>query len=494
VHLDPAQCYRALSSHDPRFDGRLFVGVTSTGIYCRPVCRARRPRAERCRFFATAARAEAEGFRPCLRCRPELAPGNAAVDAGERLAGAAASLIEDGVLDRDGVDRAAGRLGVTARHLRRVFEAEFGVTPIAFAQTQRLLLAKRLLADTTMPVTEVALASGFTSLRRFNALVRTRYGLTPTAMRASGAARTADGSVTCALRVLLPYNWAAIRDFLGVRAVEGVEDVRDRAFRRVVRLPVGTGFAAGVVEVAPSARAGVLEVRIGPGLLGVVPAVLGRVKHVFDVACRPADVRRALGPLGAELDGLRVPGAFDGFELAVRAVLGQQVTVRGARTLAGRLVAAHGVRVAAASGGLSHAFPDAAATAALSAQAVAAIGVPLARARTIVALARAVVDGRLLLEPGAPVVPAMRALLEIPGVGEWTAEYVAMRALGWPDAFPAGDLGVQRALGVTTARAARQRAEAWRPWRAYAVMHLWRGLAVRERGQAPRGPSSARQR
>jgi AraC family transcriptional regulator of adaptative response / DNA-3-methyladenine glycosylase II len=473
VRLDPTQCYRALSSHDRRFDGRFFVGVTSTGIYCRPVCRARRARPDRCRFFATAARAEADGFRPCLRCRPELAPGNAAIDAGERLAAAAASLVEDGLLDRQGVDAVAARLGITARHLRRVFEAESGVSPIAFAQTQRLLLAKRLLADTALPVTEVALASGFTSLRRFNALVRTRYGMTPLALRSAGRGARGDGAIDCTLRVMPPYDWAAITTFLATRAVQGLEEVRGGTVRRVLRLARAAGSAAGVVEVGPAPKAGLLRVRVGPTLLGVVPAVLARVKRVFDVTCRPQEIRRILGGLGDGAPGLRVPGAFDGFELAVRAVLGQQVSVRAARMLTSRLVAAWGEPLEVPSGALTHAFPDAERVRRLRPHDVSGIGVPLARARTIIGIAQRVAEGRLVLEPGVPITATIGELRAIPGVGEWTAEYIAMRALGWPDAFPAGDLGVQRALGVSSAREARARAEAWRPWRAYAVMHLW---------------------
>jgi AraC family transcriptional regulator of adaptative response / DNA-3-methyladenine glycosylase II len=492
VRLDPTQCYRALASRDPRFDGRVFVGVTSTGVYCRPVCRARTPRPDRCRFFATAARAEAHGFRPCLRCRPELAPGNAMVDATERLAAQAASLVEDGVLDRQGVETVAARLGITPRHLRRVFQAEFGVSPIAFAQTQRLLLAKHLLADTALPVTEVALASGFASVRRFNALVRARYGLAPSALRGA-VARAGGEGIDCTLRVVPPYDWAAMSAFLAARTVEGLEEVRDGTVCRVLRLPRGSAWATGVVEIRPDLRAALLRVRVGPGLLGVVPAALARVKHVFDVACRPREVRNALGGLSGRVSGLRVPGAFDGFELAVRAVLGQQVSVRAARTLAARLVAAWGTPVETASPGLTHAFPDAVRLSRLRPHDVAGIGIPLARARTIVGLAERVVDGRLVLEPGVPVAATLGELRAVPGIGEWTAEYIAMRALGWPDAFPAGDLGVQRALGVASAREARARAEAWRPWRAYAVMHLWRRAASGTAGHDPGASSTTHQ-
>lgn len=478
--LDAPGCYRALQARDARFDGRFFVGVSSTGIYCRPVCGVRLPRRENCSFFPSAAAAEADGFRPCLRCRPELAPGFAAIDAPAAIARRAASLIEDGLLNDGGLQDLARRVGVTDRHLRRVFATHFGVSPVQYAQTQRLLLAKRLLTDTALPVTEVAMASGFASLRRFNALFRERYRLAPGRLRAQASQDgAADGErLEPELRFELAYRpplaWDALLGFLAVRAVAGVEAVDARGYRRVVSLHSGGRQAQGWVEVRHRAARRTLEVRLSSGLQRVVPQVLARIKRVFDLDGRPDEVADALGPLAADAPGLRVPGAFDGFELAVRAILGQQVSVRAAHTVAGRIAARFGTPVATGVAGLDLAFPSPQALAGVGADELAGLGIVGQRARAIVALARAVRDGRVALEPGGDVDREIAQLQALPGIGDWTAQYVAMRALGWPDAFPAGDLVVMKALGAASPAAARDAAQAWRPWRAYAVMHLWR--------------------
>jgi len=472
--IDPASCYRALSTHDARFDGRFFVGVSSTRIYCRPVCRVRTPRADRCRYFPSAAAAEVAGFRPCLRCRPELAPGYASVDAAERLAQAAVELIDGGILDDGGLEALAARLGVTSRHVRRLFERAFGVTPVEYAQTHRLLLAKRLLTDTALPVTEVALASGFRSVRRFNALWKERYRMAPTRVRRIAPATGASTAMRFELAYRPPYDFAAMLDFLGARAVDGLERVDERAYRRTLAIPHRGAQHAGWIGVSMAARRPVLVLDVAPSLARVVPQVLARVRHAFDLGCHPADVAAALGALAAAAPGLRVPGTVDGFEIAVRAIVGQQVSVRAARTLLGRIVAHVGTVVADAPAGLTHAFPAAADVAALPPAVLSALGVLPARAATIVAVAGAVARGELDLAPGASVERAREVLAAIRGVGPWTIEYITMRALGWPDAFPAGDLVLQRALGETTAAAARERSAPWRPWRAYAAMHLWR--------------------
>lgn len=472
--LDTERCYRALATHDRRFDGRVFVGVTTTRIYCRPVCTARPPRKEHCRFFPTAAAAEAQGFRPCLRCRPELAPGHARVDAVRGAAIRAAGLIEDGVLhDGAGLGALAARLGVTDRHLRRVFRDEFGVSPVEFAQTQRLLLAKRLLTDTSLPVIDVAMASGFASLRRFNALFRARYRLSPTGLRRRADTAEADG-FRFVLRFQPPYDWDAMLRFLGQRALHRVEEVGRGRYRRTVRLPARGTSHVGWVEVSRSSSRDGLDVLVAPSLSRVLPAVVARVKRLFDVACPIGEIRAALGALAGGRPGLRVPGAFDGFELAVRAVLGQQVTVTAARTLASRFVGAFGEPV---DGGeaLDRLFPLPERIAALDPGDIAALGIVAVRARAIVTLAQQLSSGALVLEPDVDVPAAMAALTRIEGIGEWTAEYIAMRALSWPDAFPASDAGVRQALRETSPARIRARAEAWRPWRAYAVMHLWHG-------------------
>ena len=474
--LDHASCYRALQAHDRRFDGKFFVGVSSTGIYCRPVCTVRSPRPENCRFFASAAAAEVEGYRPCLRCRPELAPGNAGVDATARLAQAAVSLIENGILDDGGIEALAARIGVTSRHLRRIFDAEFGVSPVEYAQTQRLLLAKRLLTDTALPVTEVALASGFSSVRRFNALWKERYRMPPSRVRRDGAARALPARLEFELAYRPPYDWDSMLSFLEARAIAGVEDVRADTYRRTLAVTQRGAAHAGWIEVRRAPRKSALAVAVSPSLARVTPAVLALVKQAFDLSCDPALVASALGDLAQRHPGLRVPGSFDGFELAVRAVVGQQITVRGARTLLGRIVEAFGEAAAEPMGahGPARLFPSAARIAACDARELVRLGITGARARTLVSLARAVADGGLRLAPGVDVDATVRALEALPGIGPWTAQYIALRALAWPDAFPASDLVVLKALGETRPARALIRSEAWRPWRAYAVLHLWR--------------------
>src|SRR5690348_11877016 len=477
--LNSVTCYRALRARDARFDGRFYVAVSSTRIYCRPVCTVKPPRLENCRFYPSAAAAEVAGYRPCLRCRPELAPGNASVDATTRMAQAAASLIEDRALDSDGLGDVASSLGITDRHLRRVFGAEFGVSPIEFAQTQRLLLAKRLLTDTVLPVTEVALASGFGSLRRFNALFKERYRLNPKQLRRvaprPGAAQADALRFELAYRP--PYDWPGLAAFLGARAIQGVELVDAKSYRRTVRVAHEKREHFGWIEVAPSLRKPALTVALSPSLAKAAPLVIGRVKALMDLSCHPAEVSGALGELAGKHAGVRVPGAFDGFEVAVRAILGQQVSVAAARTLAGRFAAAFGTPVETPFPALACAFPAPERIAGLRAGDIAKLGMPGSRAQTVLALARAVARDGLELKPHAEIERTLDALRALPGVGEWTAQYIAMRALAWPDAFPHTDLGVMKALGEKRPQEVLAAAEAWRPWRAYAVMHLWRSLS-----------------
>ena len=473
--LDPQICYRALQAHDRRFDGKFFVGVSSTGIYCRPVCTVRAPRPENCRFFASAAAAEVDGYRPCLRCRPELAPGNAGVDAAARLAQAAVNLIENGILDEGGIETLAARVGVTSRHLRRIFDTEFGVSPVEYAQTQRLLLAKRLLTDTALPVTEVALASGFASVRRFNALWKARYRMPPGRLRKDDAVRALPAWLSFELAYRPPYDWESMLAFLAARAIAGVEDVTADAYRRTLAIAQRGAVHVGGIEVRRAPRKHALAVRVSASLARVTPAVLAQVKHAFDLGCDPVVVAATLGELAQRHPGLRVPGACDGFELAVRAVVGQQITVRGARTLLGRIVGAFGDTADPASAeGPARLFPSPSRIAACDPRELVRLGITGTRARTLVVLARAVAAGDLRLSPGGDVEATVRALEALPGIGAWTAQYIAMRALGWPDAFPASDLVVLRALGESKPARALIRSEAWRPWRAYAVLHLWR--------------------
>jgi AraC family transcriptional regulator of adaptative response / DNA-3-methyladenine glycosylase II len=476
--LDSDACYRALAAHDPRFDGRFFVGVSSTGIYCRPVCTVRLPRRENCRFFASAAAAEVEGYRPCMRCRPELAPGNASVDSVARLAQGAIDLIENGVLEAGGIEHLASRVGVTSRHLRRIFETEFGVSPIEYAQTQRLLLAKRLLTDTTLPVTEIASASGFASVRCFSALFKSRYRMSPGRLREARGSGGLPAALVFELAYRPPYDWDAMLSFLGNRAIDGVEQVDEDAYARTVAIEHRGARHVGRVEVRRAPRRPALRVAISPSLARAVPAVLSRVKHTFDLSCDPALVAAALGTLADARPGLRVPGTFDGFELAVRAIVGQQISVRAARTMVGRLANAFGEALADGEGsGALRLFPDATRVSRLALEDLTALGLTKARARTLIGLAQAVSSGAIRLDPESDVETTVAALTALQGIGPWTANYIAMRALRWPDAFLPSDLVVLKALGETRPARALRRSEAWRPWRAYAVIHLWRNAS-----------------
>jgi len=480
--LDADQCYRALRAHDARFDGRFFVGVGTTRISCRPVCTAKTPLRHNCRFFPSAAAAEAQGFRPCLRCRPELAPGYAAVDANRRLAQSAARLIEDGKLQDASLADLAATLEVTDRHLRRVFQEEFGVAPVEYAQTQRLLLAKRLLTDTELPVLDIAMASGFASLRRFNDLFRTRYRMTPGQLRRASPRRDHPDTLTFDLAYRPPYDWDAMLAFLERRAIAGVEAIEGRKYLRTVRAESRGKTYSGWITITPSPKRTALRVTVSASLAGALPPVLAGAKHLFDLACRPDEIAAALGPLAERNPGLRLPGAMDGFELAVRAIIGQQVTVKAATKIAGRFADAFGAAIETPHASLRRLFPRAENVASLAPEAIAAQGIIKARATAIVALARELAAGRLRLDPAAEIDATVHALEQLPGVGPWTAQYIAMRALAWPDAFPHPDVAVLKAMkkldpGSLPSRASGMtNAEQWRPWRAYAVLHLWKSL------------------
>ncbi|ATB28540.1 DNA-3-methyladenine glycosylase 2 [Melittangium boletus] len=473
-------CYRALTARDRRFDGLFFVGVATTGIYCRPVCTAKTPRPERCTFYRTAAEAEQAGFRACLLCRPELAPGGAPVDSVSRLATAALARIEAGVLNESSLDTLAEELGVTSRHLRRVMEAELGVSPVELAQTRRLALAKQLLQDTALPLAEVAFASGFQSVRRFNALFQSRFGRPPSELRRGGREEPGTRALVLRLDYRPPLAWDTLLGFLQGRALPGVEHVGDSEYRRTVRLGDKTGWL--IVRRDPERPS--LRAELSLSLAGALMPVAARLRALFDLDAQPAVIEECLArdELLAQrvqaTPGLRVPGAFDPFEMTVRAILGQQVSVRAATTLSGRLVARFGEPVDSPHPELSRLFPRPETLASASEDEVASLGLPGARARTLLAVARAIADGTVRLERHADVSETLAALDALPGIGPWTAHYVAMRALRWPDAFPASDLGIRKALGGVTAKAAEARSEAWRPWRTYAVMHLWNSLST----------------
>ena len=488
--LNEDALYRALSTRDSRFDGVFFTGVRTTGIYCRPVCTARTPGRDRVRFFASAAAAESEGFRPCLRCRPELAPGNAPVDAVGRTARLAAARIEAAALHNGGsLEKLARELGLSSRQLRRVVQQEFGVTPVQLAQTSRLLLAKQLITESRLPMIAVAEASGFESVRRFNTLFRKHYGLTPTRMRRSSPKTSADDCVRLTVAYRPPLAWREMLRFLADRAIPGVESVEEEAYLRTV----GVGRHRGWIKVEPLRGKNALSVELATSLLPVLPTVLARVKNLFDLSARPDVIAKCLASYGElagvvrRVPGLRVPGAFDGFELAVRTILGQQISVRAATTLAGRVAAAYGQPLETPFAALARETFSPKRLARVRQMSLAKLGMRSAVAAAIRTLAAAVVKGQVCLEPGCDPEAAIESLMACRGVGPWTSQYIAMRALRWPDAFPDGDLGLVKASGETSPRALRQAAEPWRPWRAYAAMYLWESLHAKGHTQRRTG-------
>lgn len=483
--LDRRALDRARLSRDARFDGKLFIAVTSTRIYCRPVCPVPSPKSGNVRYYATAAAAAVAGFRPCLRCRPEAAPGTPAWLGTSAVVRRALRLIHDGALDEASVDALAAQVGIGPRHLHRLFVEHVGASPVVVAQTRRLHFAKRLLDETSLPMTEIASAAGFGSLRRFNHAFRTTYRRAPRELRRSRrpevAAQGAD-EVVLRLAFRPPYDWAQVRDFLAARALPGVERVDSRGYARTVALDRGHA----IVCVRGLDRAHALELRVR----GAPPAALFQLssaaRRTFDLAADPARIALALradpllAPLVRRRPGLRIPGAWDPFECAVRAVLGQQVSVAAGRTLAARLVARAGRPIAGGTDGLTHLFPS---PEELAAADLRGLGMTGARIAALSALAHAVAERGLDL--GAPGEEVTAALAALPGLGAWTAQYVALRALGEPDAFPAGDLVLRRVAAggaaPLTMRALEARSEAWRPWRGYAVLHLWHADRVRKR-------------
>jgi AraC family transcriptional regulator of adaptative response / DNA-3-methyladenine glycosylase II len=479
MSIDDDVCYRALIARDSRFDGVFFVGVKTTAIYCRPICTAKTPRRESCRFFGSAALAEQAGFRPCLRCRPELAPGQAPVDAVRTMAQTAAARIEAGALSNGGsLEDLAASLGLSSRQLRRSMRKELGVSPVQLAQTNRLLLAKRLIAETQLPLTEIAFAAGFDSVRRFNALFRSHYRLTPSNLRRSSARPAIADCLRLTIAYRPPLDWRSLLRFLSARAIPGIECVTGDTYQRTVCV----GGHRGWFCVSPIAGRHLLAVNLATPLAPALPAILARLRNLFDLDARPDLIAGhlaldpLLGPWVKCQPGLRVPGAFDAFELGMRAILGQQVSVRGASTLAGRLVQQFGEPIETPLACLNRIAPSAEALASARSAALAGIGLPAARAESLHSLANAVARREIDLEPGVDPTAMVAKLVELPGVGPWTAEYIAMRALRWPDAFPATDLGLVKASGLKSAKIFAKTAERWRPWRAYAAMHLWESL------------------
>jgi AraC family transcriptional regulator of adaptative response / DNA-3-methyladenine glycosylase II len=472
VSLDEDICYRALLSRDRRFDGRFFTGVATTGVYCRPVCPARTPHRKNCRFFNCAAAAEAAGFRPCYRCRPEASPGTPAWQGSSASVSRALRLIDGGALDEGSVESLAERLGLGARHLRRLFLRELGVTPVAVAQTRRVLFAKKLITETALPMIQVAQAAGFRSVRRFNTVVRERFGVAPSELRRTKS-DSDGGGLMLRLAYRPPLDWEGLLSFLRPRALPGVEEIGMDRYRRVVENGEGE---VGMVEVRADTERECLELRVPTTLAPALMTLSGRVRALFDLDADPMAIEEQLsadsalvGPV-RERPGLRVPGAWDSFELAVRAILGQQVSVAGATTLAGKLIRALGRPL----GDGAFLFPS---PADLAQADLADLGMPRRRAEAIRALAATLDAGDLRLDGTGGLDAIVERLCALPGVGPWTAHYIAMRGCREPDAFPEGDLGLDHAWSaVGSDDDLADRAEAWRPWRAYAVMHLWMTL------------------
>ena len=475
-------CYAALTARDRRFDGVFFTGVRTTGIYCRPICPARTPARENSTFYGTAIDAERAGFRACFRCRPEVAPGNATVDAVPSLVARAVRRIDEGALNEGSVDELGAELGVTGRHLRRSLEEHLGVAPVVLAQAQRIALAKALLQDSTLGIAEIAFASGFQSVRRFNAAFQQQMGRAPSTLRKEQAPSAPLPGVTLRLDYRPPYDAARILAFLGARAIPGVEVVASSEYRRVVQ----ARGATGVIRVGFDERRPSVWLSVSASLLPALMRITSRVRALFDLDAHPDAIDGALsadpllGPLVRARPGLRVPGAADPFEAGVRALLGQQISVIAARTLAGRFAERFGVPVPTDDPDLSRRFPSAAEVARVTPDEIQAIGLTRARAAALHAFATAVSDRRLRFDSGrsAPDLDGFVADASVlPGIGPWTAQYLAMRALHHPDAFPTSDLGIKKALGLDHLREIEARAAVWRPWRSYAVVHLWTALS-----------------
>lgn len=484
-HLDADACYRAVESRDRRFDGVFFIAVSSTGIYCRPSCPARTPARRNVRFHPTAAAAQSAGFRACKRCLPDATPGSPDWDIAADAAGRAMRLIADGVVDREGVVGLAHRVGYAPRHLTRLLTTELGAGPLALARAQRAQTARVLIETTDLPFADVAFASGFASIRQFNDTIREVYAATPSQLRGRrGGVRPSSGTMSLRIAVRTPFAGLALSRFLAFRAVPGIEEGGDGRYARTLSLPHGPGvMRIDLQDLTEPTGTAFLPVELTLTDLRDTTAAWQRVRRLVDADCDPVAVDESfaadpiLGPLVRRTPGLRVPGHVDGDELAVRAVLGQQVSVAGARTIAGRLVAELGERLADPVGSLTHLFPTSSDLAGVDAD---QLPMPRARGRALVGLARALAHGDVPLDRGTDRGDVRRRLIQLPGIGPWTADYIELRALGHPDIFLTSDLGSRAALaaaGVPAAEVATV-AERWRPWRSYAQLRLWHSLSL----------------
>jgi AraC family transcriptional regulator, regulatory protein of adaptative response / DNA-3-methyladenine glycosylase II len=475
--LDWRICSRARLSRDARFDGKFFIAVRGSRVYCRSICPAPTAKEENCRYYPTAAAAAEAGYRPCLRCRPECSPGTPAWLGTPSTVSRALRLIDESGLEDGGVELLAERLGVGSRHLRRLFLQHLGATPSAVAQTRRLQFAKKLIDETALPMKELALVSGFGCVRRFNAAILKAYHRTPTQMRrlAHRDARQLENQYEFHLRFRPPYDWRGTLAFLQARVTQGVEAVEDDCYRRSIAVDGNFGYFEVSLDEAHHSLIARVQFESPRPLFSISE----RIRAMFDLNADWGSIVDGLGgdPALAEglhsHPGLRVPGCWDPFELAVRAILGQQITVKAARTLAGRIADEFGQRFAGPPG-ITRIFPS---PQILAEANLASIGMPKARAETIRGLARAVCEKKISFEQICDCDRFLAQLREIPGIGPWTAQYIAMRALREPDAFPSGDVALLRALGLSHFQQLERRAEAWRPWRAYAVMCLWQGAA-----------------
>lgn len=487
-HLDAEACYRAVKSRDRRFDGMFYTAVRTTGIYCRPSCPARTPASANVSFHPTAASAQSAGYRACKRCLPDATPGSPEWDVAADVAGRAMRLIADGLVDREGVGGLAQRVGYTPRHLGRLLSQELGAAPLALARARRAQTARVLVETTDLPITDVAFAAGFASVRQFNETVREVYDASPSELRGRGRSRASSsartpGAVTMRLAVRTPFAGRRLLDFLAFHVVPGVEVAESDSYARTLDLPHGPGTVRlHLADLSAGGGTGFVVADFWLHDLRDTAAASERVRRLLDADCDPTAVDGQLGadPLLGQLvratPGLRVPGQVDGAETAVRTVIGQQVSVAGARTVAGRIVSDHGRRIDSPVAGLTHLFPDPAALAALD---PASLPMPRARGRALVGLAAALADGTVVLDRGPDRDDVRRALLALPGIGPWTADYVAMRALGHPDVFLHADLAIRRVLADMAGSVdagSEADPERWRPWRSYALMHLWNTL------------------
>ena len=494
LHDDFDLCYRAICSRDQRFDGRFFTAVTTTGVYCRPICPAPTPHEPHVRFYSCAAAAEAAGFRACRRCHPEASPGSPDWNVRADLVARALRLIADGIMDSEGVAGLASRLAVSERHLHRELVAEVGVGPLALARTRRAQTARLLIDQTSLPLTTIAFAAGFASIRQFNATMQTAFGCAPSAFRRrTPPENRGEGKLTLRLHYRPPFDATTLFAYFGRRAIPGVEEVVGGCYRRTVLLP----HSRGIIELEHAEKTHAVLLRVQLDTLSDLSMLVQRCRQLFDLDAVPEAIEEILGadsvlaPLVTAHPGLRVPGAINGFELAVRAILGQQVSVAGARTLAGRLAQRAGTPLEQPQGSLTHYFPSAQEIVGADLQ---GLGLTGSRIIALQALAHAVVEDGLILDRDADREQTVTHLLRLPGIGPWTTAYIAMRALGDPDAFPAADLGLRHALeqlGLPAdVRSIERHAEQWRPWRAYATHHLWASLPLTQhaRQHAPQNP------